>query len=656
MSPARSSLLGLAAILASLVTATAAKAYDLAGGAENSKLQALSTAIADVAKRQAALADGQSLAPLSTEGFVENARLLRDGQADFALIDSIATYWIGNADGPFAGETAFDGLRVVATLWYDIDHFVVSRSALQSGTIADFGDLTGARVSLSDESATEINSNQEILSALGGAVDARVDLDAVSGPTSIQRLDYEQIQGVAVTAPSPSAAVADAIAAMPDGGALVGLTSGQFSSLPGSRLGAWSAFSIPADTYPGQDTEIDTTARPIMLVARADVSEDDIYEITRSVFSNLPALAEESELAERISLENAVPADLLFPLHPGAARYYQEIGLITGDEVFARLQSSQDPLALRDSTIDPWKAYGPVQSIVFSGTPESERSRTFVSYFGFNSVDLDEPAAATVEEIAAFGKSVGNAEIFVAGHTDRSGSSEINELVAQRRADSVVTRLVELGYDETLISAEGFGEARPAVSTGDDEEHLQNRRVEAIVTLPAGATPVVASLENGTADTSEEPVNGTAATEATETPEPAPAAVEAEPSAPAAEDTTVAAVDTADEELPKLLVEQTVGKESDDLNLELRLSAPSTLPVVLIVTRLNGTALAGSDFENSPSVLTLKPGETSVQLKTVLINDDIAEDDETFSLKVSGSRDHVDIPSEPFTITIEDDD
>ena len=254
-----------------------------------------------------------------------------------------------------------------------------------------------------------------------------------------------------MTAPSPSATVADAIAAMPGGGALVGLTSGQFSGLPGSRLGAWSAFSIPADTYPGQDSEIDTTARPIMLVARADVSEDDVYQITRSVFSNLPALAEQSVLAERISLESAVPADLLFPLHPGATRYYQEIGLITGDEAFARLQSSQDPLALRDSIIDPWKAYGPVQSIVFSGTPERERSLTFVSFFAFNSVDLDEPASATVEEIAEFDKSLGNAEIVVAGHTDRSGSSEINELIAKKRADSVVTRLVELGYDEALV-------------------------------------------------------------------------------------------------------------------------------------------------------------------------------------------------------------
>ena len=55
-------------------------------------------------------------------------------------------------------------------------------------------------------------------------------------------------------------------------------------------------------------------------------------------------------------------------------------------------------------------------------------------------------------------------------------------------------------------------------------------------------------------------------------------------------------------------------------------------------------------------MLTLKPGETEIQLTTTLINDDAAEDDETFSLKVSGSRDHVDIPTEPFTIIIEDDD
>jgi len=644
MSPARTSLLGLAAFLGTLAAHTAT-AYDLAGGAENGKLHDLSTAIAAVAKSQAELDADDALAPLATGGFVDNARLLREGEADFALIDSIATYWINNAEGPFADDQPFDGLQVIATLWYDVDHFVISKAALESGTIADFSSLSESRVSLSDKPATQINSNEQILDRLDGAVDASVDVDAVDGPESLQRLDYTQIQGLAVTAPSPSVAVADAIATMPDGGALIGLTSGQFSGLPGSRLGAWSAYSIPAGTYPGQDTEVDTTARPIMLVARADVSEDHVYKITRSLFGNLQALAEDSTLGERISLENAVPADLAFPLHPGAARYYQEVGRIKEGDVFARLQSNQDPLAVRDSTIDPWKAYGPVQSIVFSNTPEQKRERTFVSFFGFNSVDLDEPATATVEEIADFAKSVGNPEIFVAGHTDRAGSASINQRIARKRADSVVARLVELGYDQALITSEGFGEDRPAISTEDDEEHLQNRRVETVVTLPDATAPVVASLNEEPESVEEEIVEEDAV-------ETAPEAETTE------EETPVAAVDKASTEgRPKLLVEGTTGKESDkDLSLDLRLSAPSTLPVVLIITRLNGTATAGSDFESSPSVLTLKPGETGVQLNTVLIDDDVAEDDETFSLKVSGSRDHVDIPDEPFTITIEDDD
>ena len=50
MTSARSSLLGLAAIISTLTTATVAMAYDLAGGAENGKLQGLSSAIANVTK------------------------------------------------------------------------------------------------------------------------------------------------------------------------------------------------------------------------------------------------------------------------------------------------------------------------------------------------------------------------------------------------------------------------------------------------------------------------------------------------------------------------------------------------------------------------------------------------------------------------------
>lgn|SRR5690606_21307420 len=73
-------------------------------------------------------------------------------------------------------------------------------------------------------------------------------------------------------------------------------------------------------------------------------------------------------------------------------------------------------------------------------------------------------------------------EVRIEGHTDSIGSTKHNQRLSERRAQTVLDRLVELGVDEDRLSARGFGESDPLVvpETADDLE--KNRRVEFVVT------------------------------------------------------------------------------------------------------------------------------------------------------------------------------
>src|SRR5690606_17543661 len=73
-------------------------------------------------------------------------------------------------------------------------------------------------------------------------------------------------------------------------------------------------------------------------------------------------------------------------------------------------------------------------------------------------------------------------ECRIEGHTDSIGSTKHNQRLSERRAQTVLDRLVELGVDEDRLSARGFGESDPLVvpETADDLE--KNRRVEFVVT------------------------------------------------------------------------------------------------------------------------------------------------------------------------------
>ena len=94
------------------------------------------------------------------------------------------------------------------------------------------------------------------------------------------------------------------------------------------KLGApFVAGVIPAGTYEGQTEDVPTVAVMNYFVTHEDVSEETAYQMTKLMFENLPALVAAHKSAAQISLDNALTG-MPIPLHPGAERYYREVGVI----------------------------------------------------------------------------------------------------------------------------------------------------------------------------------------------------------------------------------------------------------------------------------------------------------------------------------------
>jgi len=72
-------------------------------------------------------------------------------------------------------------------------------------------------------------------------------------------------------------------------------------------------------------------------------------------------------------------------------------------------------------------------------------------------------------------------EVSVIGHTDRTGSAELNATLALKRAESIRDLLIQAGLDSTLIQIDSHGESNPVVPTPDEVAEPRNRRVEVTV-------------------------------------------------------------------------------------------------------------------------------------------------------------------------------
>ena len=96
-----------------------------------------------------------------------------------------------------------------------------------------------------------------------------------------------------------------------------------------SKIGdpAYLPSVIPARTYEGQPEEVETAAVVNFLVTREGLSADIVYAMTKAIFGNLGQLAQTHPAAREISVKDATTG-MPLPLHPGAQRYYREIGVL----------------------------------------------------------------------------------------------------------------------------------------------------------------------------------------------------------------------------------------------------------------------------------------------------------------------------------------
>lgn len=193
----------------------------------------------------------------------------------------------------------------------------------------------------------------------------------------------------------------------------------------------------------------------VQLVARSDVDEITVYEITKAIFEQLPFLQGVEESFGSTSLDRAL-GDSHLPRHPGAQRYFEEVALL-------------GPARTEPET----KRTPPATSV--------QDAKTFPIFFGFDQATLTSEGLATVDEIKSFTEQLDTPTVWIAGYTDSMGSSDYNLTLAQKRADAVLQALKGLDLNVRTIDVSAFGERAPFVVTSDEIHEKRNRRVEVLV-------------------------------------------------------------------------------------------------------------------------------------------------------------------------------
>ena len=96
----------------------------------------------------------------------------------------------------------------------------------------------------------------------------------------------------------------------------------------------FSSSKIAAGTYRTQDKDYITFGVYNFAIGRADLPDDLVYQLVKAVFENQPRLLKAHSAAIETLPQN-VDKDTFLPFHPGAVRYYREIGISIPDALVA---------------------------------------------------------------------------------------------------------------------------------------------------------------------------------------------------------------------------------------------------------------------------------------------------------------------------------
>jgi TRAP transporter TAXI family solute receptor len=84
---------------------------------------------------------------------------------------------------------------------------------------------------------------------------------------------------------------------------------------------------IPKGTYTGQDADVRTATVINFLATHSRLSDAAVYNMTKAIFDNIGVLKAAHSAAKAIDVKTAL-AGMPVPLHPGAARYFKEAGIL----------------------------------------------------------------------------------------------------------------------------------------------------------------------------------------------------------------------------------------------------------------------------------------------------------------------------------------
>lgn len=249
-------------------------------------------------------------------GSSENARNVMLNEAAFGMVGLDIVKDAYDATGEFDGMQSGQINHVISG-----PAAVIHVLTLESSGINTVEDLVGKKVGVGK--GVMANYLPIIFTALGLPTDT-TEMKALSITDICNGLSDGTIDAGLYATPYPTASISDL--SMSSKIKLIPISAETVEKVAASYP-YFYADTIPAGSYSGVDYDTPTMSRRSAIMTNPNVDEDVVYNFLKTIIEQNAALVQVHADAASLSLENAL-SGMQTPLHPGAEKYYKEVGLI----------------------------------------------------------------------------------------------------------------------------------------------------------------------------------------------------------------------------------------------------------------------------------------------------------------------------------------
>lgn len=255
----------------------------------------------------------------STGASVENLNLIQAGEMDLGIaMNNVAA---AAQEGTGAFSAPLTNVKAIGVVYNEVYQIVANAASTDAETVED---LKGLKIAVGPAGSGTVVLTEQIFEAAGVDINKDIERQSDSFGDAATKMQDGHIDAACNTLAVPASAIVEMTTSMDL--KYINISDEILEQLPSY----FTRKVIPAGTYPKQEKDCETVTCKAALYCSADLDEETVYQITKAFYTSGEEIAAAHETGKEINVETCLEG-ITTPIHPGAAKYYKELGMEVPD-------------------------------------------------------------------------------------------------------------------------------------------------------------------------------------------------------------------------------------------------------------------------------------------------------------------------------------